>query len=82
MMDLDEVVDSVVAVRSTSLKPESASKILVCGIIVQVCDSYLICLGAPTVNAGKGTSSQIHCCLVGQLRLNCFPGCRLSKVDA
>lgn len=39
MMDLDEAVNSVMAVRSTSLKLDSGSEIVVCGIIVQVCDS-------------------------------------------
>lgn len=42
---------------STSLKPDSCAQILVCGIIVQVCDSYRSCLRTPTVDASKDTSS-------------------------
>lgn len=83
-MGLCEVVNnSVMGVRSMSLISDY-SKLLVRGIIVQVCDSYLICLGTPTVNASKDTSSQIHCFVkwcVTPLRMNVPLVCCWSKVN-
>lgn len=83
-MDLYGTVNCVMAVQSSFLKPDSGSEILVCGmIIVQVCDSYLICLRTQTVNASRDTSSQSPRCLVRQCDASaeCFLGCCYSKMN-